>query len=66
MSLRRRLLLPLVPLYATGLRLGGWLATRRRGDRRALESAVLSIGSVSAGGAGKTPVVLAPMFAGAV
>lgn len=59
MSLRRPLLLPLVPLYAAGLRLKLWLTTRRRSRRRSLASAVISIGSISAGGAGKTPVVLA-------
>ena len=56
---RRPLLLPLVPLYALGLRLKRWLAQRQRSRRRTLESAVLSVGSISAGGAGKTPVVLA-------
>lgn len=55
----RRLLLPLVPVYAGALRLQRWWADRHRARRRSLESAVLSIGSISAGGAGKTPVVLA-------
>ena len=59
MSVRRPLLLPLVPLYAAGLRLQRWLETRHRSRRRSLASAVISIGSLSAGGAGKTPVVLA-------
>ena len=59
MSLRRHLLLPLVPLYASGLRVDRWWAARQPSRRRSLESAVLSIGSLSVGGAGKTPVVLA-------
>jgi tetraacyldisaccharide 4'-kinase len=55
---RRPLLLPLVPLYGAALALKrrlyawGWLRQRR------LESPVISVGSLSAGGAGKTPVVL--------
>src|ERR1700722_4973182 len=58
MSARRPLLLPLVPLYGLGLAIKkklfkmGWLKQRR------LQSPVISVGSVSAGGAGKTPVVL--------
>lgn len=56
---RRRLLLPLVPLYAAGLRFERWLQSRHRSRRRSLPNAVISIGSLSAGGAGKTPVVLA-------
>jgi tetraacyldisaccharide 4'-kinase len=55
---RRPLLLPLAPLYGAGLAIQrklfemGWL------KRRQLECPVISVGSVSAGGAGKTPVVL--------
>ena len=58
MRMRRTLLLPLAPIYAAmvwgkrRLRKGGWLKTKTLGD------AVISIGSVSAGGAGKTPFVL--------
>jgi tetraacyldisaccharide 4'-kinase len=62
MSIRRPLLLPLVPLYGAALatkkqffRLG-WLKQHH------LTHPVISVGSVSAGGAGKTPVVL--MLAG--
>jgi tetraacyldisaccharide 4'-kinase len=58
MIIRRPLLLPLVPLYRVALvvkqgmlRLG-WLRQRR------LPRPVISVGSVSAGGAGKTPVVI--------
>ena len=56
--MKRPLLLPLVPLYWMGLwgknalyRLG-WLRVRRLGWP------MISVGSLSAGGAGKTPVVL--------
>lgn len=62
MSIRRPLLLPLAPLYGAGLAIKrqmfrlGWLKQRR------LPSPVISVGSVSAGGAGKTPVVM--MLAG--
>ena len=59
MSARRPWLLPLVPLYAAGLSLKRWHTARQRSGRRALENAVISVGSISAGGAGKTPVVLA-------
>jgi len=58
MSIRRPMLLPLMPLYGAALALKrqmfrvGWLGQRR------LANPVISIGSVSAGGAGKTPVVL--------
>jgi len=58
MSIRRPLLLPLSPVYRAALALKeqmfrwGWL------NRNRLESPVISVGSVSAGGAGKTPVVL--------
>ena len=55
---RRPLLLPLAPLYGAALAIKrrlfqwGWLQQNR------LESPVISVGSVSAGGAGKTPMVL--------
>ncbi len=62
MRTRRPLLLPLSPLYGAALWLKkelfrlGWLTPRR------LHAPVISVGSLSAGGAGKTPVVL--MLAG--
>ncbi|WP_348268292.1 tetraacyldisaccharide 4'-kinase [Edaphobacter paludis] len=62
MSIRRPLLLPLAPVYGVGLAVKqllfrlGWLKQRR------LANPVISVGSVSAGGAGKTPVVM--MLAG--
>src|SRR5579871_2012163 len=59
MSLRRPWAIPLVPLYWAGLR--GKDALRRAGlpSTRNLRWPVISVGSVSAGGAGKTPVVIA-------
>jgi tetraacyldisaccharide 4'-kinase len=58
MSTRRPWLLPLTPLYGAVLAMKrqlfrwGWLKQNR------LASPVISVGSVSAGGAGKTPMVL--------
>jgi tetraacyldisaccharide 4'-kinase len=58
MKTRRPLLLPLAPLYGAALAMKrrlfqwGWLKQNR------LQSPVISVGSVSAGGAGKTPMVL--------
>jgi tetraacyldisaccharide 4'-kinase len=58
MSARRPLLWPLAPLYGIGVAIKnklfdlGWLKQSR------LQSPVISVGSLSAGGAGKTPVVL--------
>jgi tetraacyldisaccharide 4'-kinase len=58
MSARRPLLLPLAPLYGAALAIKdrlfqwGWLKRNR------LASPVISVGSISAGGAGKTPMVL--------
>ncbi|MEO6807274.1 MAG: tetraacyldisaccharide 4'-kinase [Edaphobacter sp.] len=58
MNARRPLLLPLAPLYGAALAIKrrlfqwGWLKQRR------LVNPVISVGSVSAGGAGKTPMVL--------
>jgi tetraacyldisaccharide 4'-kinase len=58
MSTRRPWLLPLAPLYGAALAMKrrlfqlGWLKQNR------LTSPVISVGSVSAGGAGKTPMVL--------
>jgi len=54
-SARRPWAWPLVPLYAAVLRAKGDL----RGEAKKLAWPVVSVGSVSAGGAGKTPVVIA-------
>ncbi len=51
--MRRPLLLPLVPVY----RAGQMLANALRPRPRELSWPVISVGSLSAGGAGKTPVV---------
>jgi tetraacyldisaccharide 4'-kinase len=57
-SVKRPWLLPLVPLYRVGVGIKnflydcGWLRVRR------LKRPVISVGSLSAGGAGKTPVVM--------
>ncbi len=56
--MRRGLLLPLVPLYWAGLMAERALRLRfGLGRRRRLGTPVISVGSCSAGGAGKTPVV---------
>lgn len=53
--MKRPWLLPLVPLYGAGL----WMKRRFEGEPNRLQWPVVSVGSLSAGGAGKTPVVLA-------
>ena len=57
MSARRPWLLPLVPVYAAALGLKERLF--ERDPARRLAHPVVSVGSLSAGGAGKTPVVQA-------
>ena len=54
----RRLLLPLVPLYRLGLALRTWRAGGQEKVRR-LNCPVISIGNLSTGGAGKTPLTIA-------
>ena len=56
---KRPLLLPLTPLYAAGLAAKNALRDARILPTRSLSRPVISIGSLSAGGAGKTPVVIA-------
>lgn len=58
MSVRRPWLLPFVPLYAAGV---AWSNCRflQHKERAQLGDPVISVGSLSAGGAGKTPVVMA-------
>lgn len=55
MSARRGWARPLVPLYAAALKIKDAL----RGKPKRLQWPVISVGSLSAGGAGKTPVVIA-------
>ena len=57
MTVRRPLLQPLVPLYRAGLWLRHWQSEWVKRPR--LRSPVVSVGSVSAGGAGKTPFLAA-------
>ncbi len=59
MSVRRPWLLPLVPLYAAGVawKSRGFAQHSERAKR--LQQPVVSVGSLSAGGAGKTPFVIA-------
>ena len=54
----RRFLRPLVPVYAGIIRLKEWLLERGWLQQSRLGHPVISIGSLSAGGAGKTPVVI--------
>ncbi len=53
--MKRPWLLPLVPVYGAGL----WMKQRLAAEPKRLQWPVVSIGSLSAGGAGKTPIVLA-------
>ncbi len=58
MSIRRPLLLPLMPLYRAGLAIKRQMFLAGSLKQRQLANPVISIGSVSVGGAGKTPVTL--------
>ena len=58
MSIRRPLLLPLTPLYRVGVAIKRQMLRSGLLKQRRLTSTVISIGSVSVGGAGKTPMVL--------
>ena len=55
---RRPWLLPLVPLYAVASAIKDWLFDRRFLTISRLTLPVISVGSLSAGGAGKTPFVI--------
>ncbi len=59
MRLSRALLRPLTPLYAAGVELHQMLIETGRLRTQTPEEITLSVGSLSAGGAGKTPMVLA-------
>jgi len=56
---KRPLLLPLVPLYAAGLALREMRLERGWEPVRRLRYPVISIGNLSTGGSGKTPLVIA-------
>ena len=62
MKARRPLLLPLAPLYGAALAAKRQMFRLKYLKQRRLGQPVISVGSVSAGGAGKTPVVM--MLAG--
>jgi tetraacyldisaccharide 4'-kinase len=57
--MKRPWLLPLVPLYAAGLALRNRRLTNGVEPIRRLAAAVVSIGNLSAGGSGKTPLAIA-------
>lgn len=59
MSSKRPWALPLVPIYAAGLAVKDGLRGAGLLKARKLQWPVVSVGSLSAGGAGKTPVVIA-------
>ena len=59
MTVRRPWLLPLVPLYAAGVACKSRGFTRHPERATRLQQPVVSVGSLSAGGAGKTPFVIA-------
>jgi tetraacyldisaccharide 4'-kinase len=58
MTVRRPLLLPFAPLYGAGLAIKRQLFRLGLLRQKHLQSPVISVGSLSAGGAGKTPMVL--------
>lgn len=59
MSVQRPLLLPLSPLYGAALAIKRQMFRAGLLKQRRLANVVISVGSVSAGGAGKTPFVIA-------
>lgn len=57
--MKRPWLAPLSPLYAAGVALRNWRIDSGREPVRRLRWPVMSVGSLSAGGAGKTPTTIA-------
>jgi tetraacyldisaccharide 4'-kinase len=57
--MRRPWLAPLTPLYAAGLALRNWRIESGREPVRRLHFPVVSIGNLSTGGSGKTPLAIA-------
>ncbi|HEX7158253.1 MAG TPA: tetraacyldisaccharide 4'-kinase [Edaphobacter sp.] len=58
MKARRPLLLPLAPAYGAVVSIKRWMYRRGWLNQRRLPRPVISIGSISAGGAGKTPMAI--------
>ena len=58
MSLLRWLLAPLAPLYGTVVRLRNRAFDRHPGRTQGVPAPVLSVGNLTTGGTGKTPVAL--------
>lgn len=54
----RVLLWPLAAVYGAGVRLRGWLYARRVLRPRRLQGVVISVGNLTVGGTGKTPMVM--------
>ena len=57
--MKRPWLAPLVPLYAAGVALRNWRIEGGREQVKRLRWSVVSVGSLSEGGAGKTPLAIA-------
>jgi tetraacyldisaccharide 4'-kinase len=57
--LKRPLLIPFTPLYAAGLAFRNWRIESGREPVRRLRFPVVSIGNLSTGGSGKTPLTIA-------
>src|SRR5439155_26296801 len=56
--LLRRLLWPLAPLYGVGVRARVWLYANKWFKQKRLKATVISVGNLTVGGTGKTPMVI--------